>query len=124
MALGDDIMGKLLETLLNDDNVCKIIHGPDMDLWWLTCKFSIWVSHWIFDTAANARELDGRWEDGLPSLQTLCWWYLSYPLETKYETADWAQMPIPAEMLGYAATRVQVLLPLKAAIEDMLRVWF
>ena len=76
------------------------------------------VSLPISDTAAAACEdLDGMWEHGQPSLQTLCWQYLGYELDKTYQTADWRQRPMPEEMLQYAAIDAQVLLPLHTAIE-------
>ena len=56
------------------------------------------------------------WEDGQPSLQTLCRQYLSYELDKTYQTANWRQRPMPEEMLQYAAIDAQVLLPLHTAI--------
>ena len=69
---------------------------------------------------ANAQELDGMWEDGQPSLQTLCRQYLSYELDKTYQTANWRQRPMPEEMLQYAAINAQVLLPLQTAIEQQI----
>ena len=59
------------------------------------------------------------WEDGPPSLQTLCRQYLHYELDKTYQTANWRQRPMPAEMLEYAAIGAQVLLPLCAKIIEM-----
>ena len=35
-----------------------------------------------------------------------------------YQTASWRQRPLPAEMVQYAAIDAQVLMPLRAAIEE------
>ena len=65
------------------------------------------------------------WEDGQPSLQTLCRLYLGYELDETHQTVNWRRRPMSAEMLQYAATDAQVLLPLQAAIEEAMntRAW-
>ena len=119
-----DTMRQLLDQLVSDNVVCKVIHSDNYALEWFHWKLSIQVGHCISDTAANAQELDGRWQGERPSLQRLCCQYLHDSLETLDETADWNHRPIPAAMLSYAATRVQVLLPLQAAIvKTMKRAW-
>ena len=55
-------MWDLLQPLLGDDRVCKVFHGHFNDLAWLHSNFPIVVTPPIFDTAANAQELDGMWE--------------------------------------------------------------
>ena len=42
-------------------------------------------------------------------------------MDNTYQTADWRQRPLPAEMLEYAAIDAQVLLPLQASIEDAMK---
>ena len=116
LALQAHAMGKLLQPLLGDERACKVFHGHFNDLSWLQSNFDVVVNPPIFDTAANAQELDGMWEDGQPSLQTLCRQYLSYELDKTYQTANWRQRPMPEEMLQYAAIDAQVLLPLHTAI--------
>ena len=73
----------------------------------------------------NAQQLCGTWEETPPSLQWLCRQYLNYELDKTYQTANWRQRPLPAEMLKYAAIDAQVLLPLQAAIDDAIntRAW-
>ena len=111
------MMRDLLQPLLWDDRVYKVFHGHFSDLHWLQSKFSIVVNPPTIDTAVIAQELDNMWEDGQPSLQTLCRQYLDYELDKTHKTANWRQRPMPAEMLEYAAMGAQVLLPLCAAIE-------
>ena len=79
------------------------------------------VSEPTFNTAAIAQQLCETWEEGPPSLQLLCRRYLSYEKDDTYQTADWRQRPLPAEMLQYAAIDAQVLLPLQAVIEDVMK---
>ena len=121
IELGDDTMRRIIDQLVSDNFVCKVIHSDNYALDWFHRKFSIQVGHCISDTAANAEELDGRWQSERPSLQRLCCQYLHYSLETLDETADWNHRPTPGAMLSYAATRFQVLLPLQAAIVNTMK---
>ena len=118
LALQADVMRAILQPLLGDERVCKVFHGHCNDLCWLASNFDIVVSEPIFDTAVNAQQLCGTWEERPPSLQWLCRQYLNYELDKTYQTANWRQRPLPAEMLKYAAIDAQVLLPLQAAIDD------
>ena len=103
LALQADVMRAILQPLLGDERVCKVLHGHCNDLGWLASDFGIVVSEPIFDTAANAQQLCGTWEEGPPSLQLLCRQYLNYELDKTYQTANWRLRPLPAEMLQYAA---------------------
>ena len=110
-------VGELLQPLLSDEQICKVFHGH-FNVSWLHSNFNVEVSPPIFDTSANAQELDIMWEDSWqPSLQMMCRRYLSYELDDTFQTANWRQRPMPEEMLEYAAIEVQVLLPLESAIE-------
>ena len=110
-------VGELLQPLLSDEQICKVFHGH-FNVSWLHSNFNVGVSPPIFDTYANAQELDIMWEDSWqPSLQMMCRRYLSYELDDTFQTANWRQRPMPKEMLHYAAIEVQVLLPLESAIE-------
>ena len=118
LALQADAMRELLQPLLGDEWVSKFFHGCFNKISCLESNFSVVVKLPIFDTAATACEdLDGMREGGQTSFQTLCRQYLSYELDKTYQTANWRQRPMPEEMLQYAATDAQVLLPLHTAIE-------
>ena len=124
LALQADVMRAILQPLLGDGRLCKVFHGHCNDLSWLASYFGILVSEPTFDTAAIAQQLCDTWEEEPPSLQLLCRRYLSYEMDNTYQTRDWRQRPLPADMLEYAAIEAQVLLPLQAAIEDaMNRAW-
>ena len=110
-------MGDLLQPLLSDKQICKVFHGH-FNVSWLYSSFNVEVSPPLFDTSANAQELDSMWEDDWqPSLQMICRRYLNYELDDTFQMANWRQRPMPEEMLQYAAIEVQVLLPLHTAIE-------
>ena len=121
LALQADVMRAILQPLLGDERVCKVFHGHCNDPCWLASYFGIVVSEPTFDTATIAQQLCETWEEGPPSLQLVCRRYLSYEMDNTYQTADWRQRPLPAEMLEYAAIDAQVLLPLQAAIEDAMK---
>ena len=110
-------VGGLLQPLLTNQQICKVFHG-DFNVSWLHSTFNVGVSPPIFDTYANAQQLDIMWEDSWQlSLQMMCRRYLSYELDDTFQTANWYQRPMPKEMLDYAAIEVQLLLPLESAIE-------
>ena len=110
-------VGDLLQPLLNDKQICKVFHG-NFNVCCLYSSFNVEVSPPLFDTSANAQELDSMWEDDWqPSLQMICRRYLNYELDDTFQMANWRQRPMPEEMLQYAAIEVQVLLPLHTAIE-------
>ena len=121
LALQADVMRAILQPLLGYGRLCKVFHGHCNDLSWLASYFGIVVSEPTFDTAAIAQQLCETWEEGPPSLQLVCRRYLSYEMDNTYQTADWRQRPLPAEMLEYAAIDAQILLPLQAAIEDAMK---
>ena len=56
-------VGELLQPLLSDEQICKVFHGH-FNASWLYSSFNVEVSPPIFDTSANAQELDSMWEDG------------------------------------------------------------
>jgi len=89
-----------------------VIHDADYDLRLLARDFGIHVRG-LFDTKIAAQFL-GEPAIGLASLVEK---YLGIRLEKAFQRADWAQRPLPAEMLEYAAEDTRHLLPLR----DLLR---
>ena len=51
----------------------------------------------------------------------LCRQYLNYEFDETHKTANWRQRPMPAEMLYHAAISAQVLLPVCATIEMVMK---
>ncbi len=81
------------------DPRCEIVfHDADYDLRLLDRDFGLHVRG-VFDTKVAAQFL-GEPAFGLASLAEK---YLSVKLEKKHQRADWAQRPLPADMLEYAA---------------------
>ncbi|HEX6939346.1 MAG TPA: ribonuclease D [Longimicrobiales bacterium] len=89
-----------------------VFHDADYDLRLLSRDFGIRVRG-LFDTKVAAQFL-GEPAIGLASLVER---HLGIRLEKAYQRADWAQRPLPAEMLEYAAGDTRHLLPLR----DILR---
>lgn len=75
-----------------------VFHDADYDLRLLDRDFGIAVCG-LFDTKIAAQFLGER-AIGLAALTQT---YLGRRLEKKYQRADWAKRPLPAEMLEYAA---------------------
>ena len=110
-------LGDLLQPLLSDKQIWKVFHGH-FNLSCLYSSFNVEVSPPLFDTSANAQELDSIWGHGWqPSLRMMCRRYLNYELDDTSQMANWRQRPMPEEMRQYAAIEVQVLLPLHTTIE-------
>lgn len=75
-----------------------VFHDADYDLRLLGRDFSVNVSR-LFDTKIAAQFIGER-AFGLGSLVEK---YLGITLEKKHQRADWAQRPLPDDMLDYAA---------------------
>lgn len=80
----------------NDTEV--VFHDADYDLRLLSRDFGLNVSR-LFDTKIAAQFVGDR-AFGLGSLVEK---YLGITLEKKHQRADWAQRPLPEDMLTYAA---------------------
>jgi len=98
--------------LFADDRPEIIFHDADYDLRLLNRDFGIEV-HGLFDTKIAAQFL-GESAIGLGALAEK---YLGIRMEKKHQRADWAQRPLPEDMLAYAAEDTAHLPPLR----DVLR---
>lgn len=87
----------LLQPLLAERGVRKIMHGADYDLRMLRRDFGLEVSG-LFDTMLAAR-LTG---EGACGLAALLHKHLGIELDKKYQRADWSQRPLPGDMAAYA----------------------
>ncbi len=92
-----------------------VFHDADYDLRLLHRDFGISVSN-LFDTKIAAQFL-GEPAFGLGSLVEK---YLGITLEKKHQRADWAQRPLPADMLHYAAEDTRHLPKLRDALREEL----
>lgn len=102
----------LLRSPLEDAGREIIMHGASYDLRLLSRDLGIRVRG-VFDTQVAAALL-GESALGLSALLER---FLGVHLPKKYQRADWAMRPLPAEMLEYAAADTRYL----AALADILR---
>jgi ribonuclease D len=87
-----------LSELLQRDHTEAVFHDADYDLRLLSRDFDLHIRH-LFDTKIAAQFL-GEPAIGLGALAQK---YLSVNLEKKHQRADWAQRPLPPELIEYAA---------------------
>jgi ribonuclease D len=88
----------VLEPLFGGPETEVVFHDADYDLRLLGRDFGLQVNR-LFDTKIAAQFL-GEPAIGLGALVEK---YLGITLEKKHQRADWAQRPLPPEMLEYAA---------------------
>jgi ribonuclease D len=89
-----------------------VLHDADYDLRLLARDYGIHVAG-LFDTKLAA-QLIGEQAFGLGALVEK---YLGRKLDKKHQRADWAQRPLPAEMLEYAAEDTRHLPQLRDRLE-------
>jgi ribonuclease D len=104
-----------LGPLLGDPEVEVVFHDADYDLRLLDRDFGIRAAR-LFDTKIAAQFL-GEPAIGLASLMEK---YLDVRLEKRFQRADWAQRPLPADMLAYAAEDTRNLPRLRDRLRELL----
>lgn len=109
-------LGATLGPVLGDPGRRVIMHGASYDLRLLRRDLEAGVAN-LFDTQVAA-ELAGEPAVGL---QALLKRHLGVEVSKKYQRADWAKRPLPAEMIEYAAGDTRHLHRLAAAMEGALR---
>ncbi|HUF51857.1 MAG TPA: HRDC domain-containing protein [Longimicrobiales bacterium] len=92
-----------------------VLHDADYDLRLLARDYDIRVGG-LFDTKLAAQLL-GEPAFGLGALVEK---YLGRKLDKKHQRADWAQRPLPSEMLEYAAEDTRHLPPLRDRLKEEL----
>lgn len=112
--LSCDLSG-VLKGPLEDPSVQVVMHGSDFDLRLLDRDLDIRIKG-LFDTQAAATLL-GATAIGLASLLEE---HLDVKLSKAHQRADWAQRPLPQEMLEYAASDTQFLLELGDILAEKL----
>ncbi|HEX6558632.1 MAG TPA: HRDC domain-containing protein [Longimicrobiales bacterium] len=94
-----------------------VFHDADYDLRLLSRDFDMEVAH-LFDTKIAAQFIGER-AFGLGSLVEK---FVGIKLEKKHQRADWAQRPLPADMLAYAAEDTQHLPALRdRMVEELVK---
>lgn len=104
-----------LRPLFNDASREIVLHDADYDLRLLARDYEISVST-LFDTKLAAQFL-GEPAIGLAGLAEK---YLGVRLDKKHQRADWAQRPLPRELLEYAADDTRYLPGLRDRLQDEL----
>lgn len=104
-----------LRALLQDEAAEVVFHDADYDLRLLRRDFDLSIGH-LFDTKIAAQFL-GEPAIGLGALVEK---YLGITLEKKHQRADWAQRPLPADMLAYAAEDTRHLPALRDRLHEAL----
>jgi len=97
-----------LAPLFADPNIEKIFHAAEYDILGLHRDFGFEFSN-LFDTMVSARIL-GYEKVGLGALLEK---HFGIRLEKRFQKADWAQRPLPREMLDYARLDTHFLIPLR-----------
>jgi ribonuclease D len=105
-----------LRPLLEDPEIQVVMHGADFDIRLLDRDLGLRLRG-LFDTQAAAALL-GESALGLASLLEK---HLGVELEKKHQRADWAQRPLPENLLEYAAEDTRHLLELGSLLEARLR---
>lgn len=104
-----------LGAVLESPSTEVVFHDADYDLRLLSRDFAVRVRG-LFDTKIAAQFLG---EPGI-GLASLAEKYLGVKMEKKFQRADWAQRPLPSEMLEYAAEDTRHLLPLRDRLKERL----
>ena len=104
-----------LRTPLADPAIEVILHDADYDLRLLDRDYGLKV-HGLFDTKVAARFL-GETAFGL---QALLERFLEVRVAKKFQRADWARRPLPADMLEYAAEDTRHLPTLRDVLRSAL----
>lgn len=114
LALGREELRPLV-SLLADPGVVKILHGADYDVRSLDRELGARVVG-LRDTQAAAQLL-GLHQTGLGALVAA---ELGVTLDKRHQLADWAQRPLPPELLAYAAADTAYLTELARRLEQRL----
>jgi ribonuclease D len=104
-----------LADMFSDPDTEVVLHDADFDLRLLARDFGITIRG-LFDTKIAAQFL-GEQAIGLGSLVGK---HLDVRLEKKHQRADWAQRPLPRDMLEYAAEDTRYLPALRDALRSEL----
>jgi len=103
----------VLESLLGDAGIRKVLHGSDYDIRLLKKDLGCGVRN-VFDTMVAA-QLTGREQYGLAALLEESF---SVSLNKKHQRADWSVRPLTEDLLAYAVLDTAWLLQLKELLEE------
>jgi len=97
-----------LGPILQDERIEKVLHGAEYDVLCLARDFDFRINN-LFDTRVASRTLGWK-KSGLGDLVEQVF---AYPIDKRYQRANWGQRPLSAEMLDYARLDTHFLLPLR-----------
>ncbi len=104
-----------LGRIFADERIEKIFHAAEYDLICLRRDFNFRFTH-IFDTMVAARIL-GRQAVGLGALLEA---EFGVQVNKRFQRANWAQRPLPADQMEYARMDTHFLQPLRIRLRDEL----
>lgn len=87
----------ILNLVLTDPKVLKILHGADLDIEWLQRDLSLYIVN-MFDTHRAAKALNMA----RLSLAFLLKHYLDLDVDKSLQLADWRMRPLPQKLIDYA----------------------
>ncbi|KAH8359924.1 hypothetical protein KR093_009575, partial [Drosophila rubida] len=87
----------ILNLVLTDPKVLKILHGGDLDIEWLQRDLSLYIVN-MFDTHRAAKALNMA----RLSLAYLLKHYLDLDVDKSLQLADWRMRPLPQQLIDYA----------------------
>lgn len=105
----------LLEPVMADPSVEKVMHGADFDIRSLDRDYGIRVSN-LFDTEIACKILGIR-ERGLAALAKKC---CNADLDKKFQKTDWTRRPLTDEKLSYCADDVAYLFRISDILKQKL----
>ncbi|XP_059093878.1 exosome component 10-like [Tigriopus californicus] len=97
----------VLNEVLTDPKIVKVLHGADHDVIWLQRDFSLYIVN-LFDTHIAAKTLN--YPPGTRSYANLLQRFCQVRADKQFQLADWRIRPLPECMVDYARTDTRYLL--------------
>ena len=107
-----------LRALLESPSILKVVHNASFERG-VFARLGYGLVN-VFDTLSASRSVRGRDAPGGHSLGAVCERELGVTLDKREQTSAWARRPLSPAQLDYAATDVEVLLPLHATLHTAL----
>jgi ribonuclease D len=105
-----------IQSLLENPNIVKVIHGADYDIRSMYRDFGISIIN-LFDTQLASMYMG--WTE--TSLEAVVGRHFGVELDKKYQKKNWSRRPLPDKMVAYAASDVAYLIPLSRYLSQELR---
>jgi cobalt/nickel-transporting P-type ATPase D len=117
IEIGDSefVAGTLGQKVLANPSIVKVLHGSSSDKQWILRDFEVAIQN-VFDTQDLFQSLGGS-KLALHNLwRSFCNYHMNAETKVKFQTGNWSQRPLPAEMLEYAATDSRYLIYLRCKL--------